>query len=136
MNRGKTIAEGLAILVIVVFSFFTAGYAIELANGVLEPEWSYRGVQFSNHNLMMVFLYGLSAGGIVWIVYKKINRKNLAGVIGIGGALGAALFMACSPFLYAMVPLLVLLLVVSIILNERKKKHRESSYDINSTPSC
>ena len=133
MSRIGAITEAVAILSIVIFSFLTAGYAYELANGVLEPEWSYKGVIFSNHNVMMIFLYSMTAAGIVWFMRRRVKRKS-ANVIGVFTVLVAALLMACSPLFYAFIPLVVLLIIIGDVILSNKRKDRESSHDIDSAP--
>lgn len=130
MDNAKRTVELFCFLCILAFFYFTLGHSQDLATGALEPQWSYDGIVFSSHNVMMLFLYGVVGGGIIFLVSRKIENQYRKNLVGISSCLVAALLMVISPYLYAMIPFLVTLIVVGTLLNERKlerKKDREFS---------
>ena len=132
MDNLKRFAEIGLVLVIFSFWYLTFDYSKDLATGALEPEWSYDGVVFSNHNVMMLFLYGVTGGGIIWLISRKIETVFKRNLVGIVSCLGAALLMVMSPYLYAMIPLLVVLMVIGVLLNERKIERKRTGSSVAS----
>ena len=127
MNKLRLVLDRVLLLAIFIVAIATVHYSSDLATGALEPEWAYDGVTFSSHNIMMLFLFGLSGGGVIYLFYKLVKNSFLRIFGGVFGALIAALLMASSSYLYGMVPLMVVLFVIGVALNERKKLRRESN---------
>jgi len=41
-----------------------------LVTGVYEPQWAYDGYIMTNRNVMLLILFSVSGGGLIWLARK------------------------------------------------------------------
>jgi len=121
----RKVVEIIVALCIVVISAVGYGYACNLVTGVYEPGWAYKGIEMSNKNVMLVFLFAVSGGGVIWMIRRKIQGDTRQIVLSAIGVVLIAMLMALSMLLRALIPLMVILYIVGILFDERKKRRRE-----------
>jgi len=116
-NRIISVGAILSILICAIWYIVSYKYVI----GEYQTGWIFYGITFSNYNLSMFVLLAIGACGTIWIIYRYAkNMKLLASVLA---ALCVALIMAITTiFLYA-IPVLVVLTIMIILINERRKKN-------------
>jgi hypothetical protein len=122
MQKGIEIIAAVAIVAVAVVGYV---FGRNLVTGVYEPSWAYQGIEFTNKSVMLLFIFAVSGGGIVWMVRRKVTdgwRRTLLSVIGV---VGVAMLMALSSLLRAILPFLVMLYIVAILADERKKRRKE-----------
>lgn len=118
-------AQVITALVIIAVSVVGYGYARNLVSGVYEPGWAYKGIEMSNKNVMLVFLFAVSGGGVIWMIRRKIQGDIRPIALSAIGVVLIAMLMALSMLLRALIPLMVILYIVGILFDERKKRRRE-----------